>query len=231
VGSGRTKRFLITGLAALLPTMLTLYLLFVAVAWIHKNIGSQFSDLFFDKLPPGSSEGIWRVLVGDATAFLLFLGLVWIAGFLLATYVGRIFFRRFDKWFRRIPLIRIVYPALKQVTDFFFAKPSIPFSRVVAVQYPRRGIYSIGFSTSAGLSEIKTEDGERLVSVFIPNSPAPLTGFTIFVPRAEVLSLTLTVDEAIKLIVSGGVVLPDRESLRGHHARDAETNADEEENQ
>ncbi len=203
----RTKRFLLTGLAALLPTLLTLYLLYVAAIWIHRNIGSQVNRLL------GVPEESWRIVVGDAVAFLGFLGMAWVAGFFLATYLGKMLFRRVDAWFRRIPLIRIVYPALRQVTDFFFAKPAIPFGRVVAVQYPRQGIYSIGFSTSAGLDEIRTPSGERLVGVFIPNTPAPLTGFTIFVPRDEVVPLSLTVDEAIKLIVSGGVVTPERETL------------------
>jgi len=212
LAQGRTKRFLVTGLAALLPTLLTIYLLYIVVVWIHENIGSKVNRLL-RYLGSDIVEHRWTIFVGDAIAFLVLLGLVWFVGFLLATYFGRMLFRRLDHAFRRIPLIRVVYPALKQVTDFFLAERAIPFNRVVAAEYPRRGIYSIGFLTGDGLSKITTPDGERLISVFVPNSPAPLTGFTIFVRRSEVISVNLTVDEAIKLIVSGGVVVPDRERL------------------
>ena len=204
---GRTKRFLVTGLAALLPTMLTVYLLYAAIIWVHEHVGSKFNAWF------GIQENKWTVFAGDAIAFVLLLGTVWFVGFVLATYVGRAFFRKLDRAYGRIPLIRVVYPAVKQVTDFFLVRRSVRFSRVVAVQYPRLGVYSIGFITGDGLSKIRTDDGEQLMSVFIPSSPAPITGYTVFVRRGEVISLDLSVDEAIKLVVSGGVVVPDRENL------------------
>ena len=202
----RTRRFLVTGLAALLPTWLTIYLFYVAVITIHKHVGSKFNELF------GIRPDGWRIFLGDAIAFLVFISLAWLAGFLIATYFGKVLFRRLDRAFRRIPLIRVVYPAVKQVSDFFLEKRAIAFSRVVAVEYPRRGIYSVGFLTGDGLARLEA-DSHRLMTVFIPNTPAPLTGFTIFVRQDEIISLELSVDEAIKLIVSGGVVVPDHERL------------------
>lgn len=186
--------------------MLTMYLFYVAVITIHKHVGSKFNELF------GIQADGWRIFLGDAIAFLVFLSLAWLAGFLIATYFGKVLFRRLDRAFRRIPLIRVVYPAVKQVSDFFLAKKAMPFSRVVAIEYPRRGIFSVGFLTGDGLGRLEA-DGQRLMTVFIPNTPAPLTGFTIFVRQDEIISLELSVDEAIKLIVSGGVVVPDRERL------------------
>ena len=207
MAKGRTKRFLITGLAALLPTMLTLYLLYAAVVWVHEHVGSKFNTWF------EIEEDSWTIFAGDAIAFVVLIALVWVVGFVLATYVGRTFFRRLDRAYGRIPLVRVVYPAVKQVTDFFLVRRSVRFSRVVAVQYPRLGVYSIGFITGDGLSKIQTEGGEQLMSVFIPSSPAPITGYTLFVRRCEVIPLDLSVDEAIKLVISGGVVVPDRENL------------------
>ncbi|MFH1730029.1 MAG: DUF502 domain-containing protein [Planctomycetota bacterium] len=207
MAKGRTKRFLITGLAALLPTLLTVYLLYAIVVWVHEHIGSKFNRWF------GIKETSWTVFAGDAIAFVVLVGIVWLIGFILATYVGRVLFRRLDRAYRRIPLIRIVYPAVKQVTDFFLVRRNVRFRRVVAVQYPRLGVYSIGFITGDGLSQVRTDDGEQLMSVFIPSSPAPITGYTLFVRRSEVVSLDLSVDEAVKLVISGGVVVPDRENL------------------
>jgi uncharacterized membrane protein len=208
VARGRTKRFLLTGFATLLPILLTLYLLYTIVNKVHELMGSKFNELF------GVPENSWKVFIGDAVALGLLLFIVWLAGFLLATYVGRAFFRWLDHVYRRIPLVRVVYPALKQVTDFFLARQTVRFSRVIAVEYPRRGMYSMGFVTGDGLSQVRAPDGEQLMSVFVPSSPAPFTGYTIFIRRSEVIPLSLSVDEAIKLVISGGVVVPERERLK-----------------
>ena len=208
MAKGRTKRFLVTGLATLLPTLLTVYLLYVAVVTIHQRVGKKFNDLF--NIP----EDSWQIFLGDAIALVLLLGIIWLAGFMVATYIGKALFRRLDRTYRRIPLIRVVYPALKQVSDFFLARRSVRFSRVVAIEYPRRGIFSIGFITGDGLSQITAKNGEQLMTVFVPSSPTPITGYTVFVRRSEVISLNLSVDEAIKLVVSAGVIVPDREQLQ-----------------
>lgn len=208
MAKGRTKRFLVTGLATLLPTLLTVYLLYVAVVTIHQRVGKKFNDLF--NIP----EDSWQIFLGDAIALVLLLGIIWLAGFMVATYIGKALFRRLDRTYRRIPLIRVVYPALKQVSDFFLARRSVRFSRVVAIEYPRRGIFSIAFVTGDGLSQITAKNGEQLMTVFVPSSPTPITGYTVFVRRSEVISLNLSVDEAIKLVVSAGVIVPDREQLQ-----------------
>jgi len=199
----RTKRFLLTGLAAVLPLTLTVYLFYWVVAWIHGNVGKVFNDLL--EIPEHSS----RTFVGDAVAFLVFLTLVWVAGFLLATYLGAMFFRWLDDVSRRTPILRAVYPAVKQFTDFFLTKKDgLGFNRVVAVEYPRKGVYGIGFVTSDGMEQLRTQDGERLVTLFMPSSPAPFTGYTVFVREKELIPLDITVDEALKIMVSGGVVMP-----------------------
>jgi len=208
LAKGRTKRFLVTGLATLLPTLLTVYLLYVVVVTIHQRVGSKFNEIF--NIP----EDSWQIFLGDAIALVLLLGVIWLAGFMVATYIGKALFRRLDRVYSRIPLIRVVYPALKQVSDFFLARRSVRFSRVVAIEYPRRGIFSIAFVTGDGLRQLTAENGEQLVTVFIPSSPTPITGYTAFVRRSEVISLNLSVDEAVKLIMSGGVIIPDREKLQ-----------------
>ena len=208
MAKGRTKRFLVTGLATLLPTLLTVYLLYVVVVTIHQRVGSKFNEIF--NIP----EDSWQIFLGDAIALVLLLGVIWLAGFMVATYIGKALFRRLDRVYSRIPLIRVVYPALKQVSDFFLARRSVRFSRVVAIEYPRRGIFSIAFVTGDGLRQLTAENGEQLVTVFIPSSPTPITGYTAFVRRSEVISLNLSVDEAVKLIMSGGVIIPDREKLQ-----------------
>lgn len=199
-------RLLMTGLASLLPTLLTIYLFYVFLIWIHERIGVHFNRIF------GIPEEGWQVFVGSAIAFLLLLFVGWFTGFIVATYMGRVIFLRLDHAFRRIPVIRVVYPAVKQVCDFFLQETAIPFNRVVCIEYPRRGIHTIAFITGHGMTDLLDENGEPLMTLFVPNSPAPLTGFTIFLPRSEITPLDLTVDEAVKLIVSAGVVIPPRKA-------------------
>src|SRR5688572_23088652 len=110
----------------------------------------------------------------------------------------------------KIPLIRAIYPAVKQVTDFVLAPGKARFeaSRVVAVQPHVGGIWSIGLVTGAGLKSLDERVGEEMVMVFLPNSPAAFSGYVLVVPRSQVVDLPLTVEEAMRLFVSGGVILP-----------------------
>ncbi len=196
-----------TGLATLLPVLLTLYLIYVAVVAVHDHVGRQFTRAFCSVLQV--HETVWVVIVGDIVCFAAFLVAVWLVGFLLATYLGRVLFRQLDRLSRRIPLVRLIYPAFKQLTDFFLSKQDARFRRVVAVEYPRRGVYVIGFMTGEGVQDIKAPDGEQLVTVFVPSSPTPFTGSTTFMRRSEIIPLNIPVDQAIKLIISGGVVVPE----------------------
>ena len=117
-----------------------------------------------------------------------------------------------DGFFRKLPLIRMVYPYAKQISNFFTGKDQKKlFKTVVTVEYPRKGIYSLGFLTSEWIKMPDTLTAQDYVTVFVPSSPTPFTGWTIILSRAEVLALPLTVDEALKVIVSGGILGPEHE--------------------
>jgi len=207
------RRFLLTGLVALLPLLVTVYVLASVVKfatkwpgqWIHNTMKAITN-------PPGQGELILVILrhplfsyaVALAFVIVVLLGL----GFLLGTFVGRRLFNAFEMRIARLPMVRVIYPLVRQVTELVSSRRRRHFGQVVAVEYPRKGIYSIGFVTSEGVGEIHTSDGRRMVSVFVPNSPSPVTGWLLFYPPEEVLPLKMTVDEAFKLVVSGGVVVP-----------------------
>lgn len=108
----------------------------------------------------------------------------------------------------RLPVVRNVYGSVKQVTDFLFSESEVEYRRVVAVEYPRRGIYSLGLVTGESMLEIATFAGEPCVSVLIPSSPMPVTGYTISVPRSAIVDLDLTVDQAFQFCISCGVLVP-----------------------
>ena len=148
------------------------------------------------------------------TFLAIFLGVMYIVGKLLAAGIGRFFWHQFESLINRLPIIRNVYSSVKQVTDFAFSEADVQFTRVVAVEYPRRGIWSIGFVTGESMLDIRNAAGEPVLSVLMPTSPMPATGFTISVPKSETVDLDITIDQAIQYCVSCGVVVPDHQAVK-----------------
>ena len=147
----------------------------------------------------------------DLIGFVVAVVGVYIAGVLLGGFFGRQIYRKIETVITTLPIFKQVYPYVKQIVDFLFSddKP-IEFSRVVVVEYPRKGIWSVGFQTGSSMKSVAEEAGDS-VTIFIPSSPTPFTGYTITVPRSEVRELPITVEEAIRFAVSGGVLVPDHQ--------------------
>lgn len=147
----------------------------------------------------------------------VFLLVSYVLGKFVAAGVGRMLVNWSEVLIQRLPLVSNVYGSVKQVTDFVLTEREIEFNRVVAVQYPCKGIWSIGFVTGDSLADIRAAANEPVLSVLIPTSPMPVTGFTVTVLKSEAVDLNITVDQAIQFIVSCGVVVP------RHQQRSAET--------
>ncbi len=225
------KRNFLTGIAALFPILITLFLF----AWLYRQIdatiGAQANLLCREVLArnPGAFEAFFRGappeaarterdrrayarmhfprVVGSVVGLVGAVLAIYLAGRFLRGYVGRRLMRLVDRFFERFPVIKAIYPYARQVGDFVFGQSERRrFSRVVAVQYPRQGIYSIGFLTGEGLGEIERQAGRELVTVFVPTSPTPLTGFVIAVPPEEVAALEMTVDEAFRYCITAGML-------------------------
>lgn len=139
---------------------------------------------------------------------LILLSVLFFVGRFLAAGVGRFFVTGFERLINQLPVVRNLYSSVKQVTDFVLSEREIEFTRVVAIEYPRVGIWSLGFVTSDSLAPLRMALGEEMVSVFVPTSPMPMTGFTINVRKREAIDMELTIDQAIQFIVSCGVVCP-----------------------
>ena len=148
-------------------------------------------------------------LVGLMVSVLLVLSL----GSITGGFLGRTFLQRGENALAKLPLIRSIYPYTKQLVDFFLAERSFDFDTVVAIPYPRHGVYSMGFVTSSAMQTMRKASGANLISVFIPSSPMPMTGYTVFIPVDEAVPLPISVDEALRTIVSGGVLIPPQEKF------------------
>jgi uncharacterized membrane protein len=188
-----------------------------------KTIVDEHTEYFGPYTPsPASADAYWhryveleympRTIV--VPVFLIvFSAVLYFLGRLFTLGLGRWFVHRFDQTVLRIPVINKVYGGVKQVTDFAFSEREIQFNRVVAIQYPRDGIWSLGFVTGNSMAEIAEATGEPMLSVLMPTSPMPMTGFTVTVKRSEAIDLNLTVDEALQFVISCGVVVPPQQRV------------------
>jgi uncharacterized membrane protein len=154
------------------------------------------------------AEKLWVHGGGQIAGFLIAFIIVIFVGAFLASFIGKTLWRMFEKTFTKAPLIKMVYPHIKQVTDFFLTKEKPAFSRVVAVEYPRKGTWSIGMLTGTGLRKITEKEQKEFLTVFVPTSPTPFTGYVILFPKDEVVELDMTVEEAVRFVMSGGVISP-----------------------
>lgn len=137
-----------------------------------------------------------------------FILVLYLVGKFMAAGAGRISLTVMEGVIVKLPLIRTVYSAVKQVTDFAFKEREIEYTRIIALEYPRRGLWSIGFVTGESFLDIRSAANEPVLSVLMPTSPMPATGFTITVPKSQTIDLNITVDQAIQFCVSCGVVVP-----------------------
>jgi uncharacterized membrane protein len=155
-------------------------------------------------------EKIWVHGPGSIAGFVVALIGVFIFGALLASVVGRSLWRMVERFLMNTPVLRRVYPYVKQITDFLFTQEEQKklLSRVVAVEYPRRGIWSVGFVTGSGLAKVTNSLRKEFLTIIIPTSPTPFTGFVILVPKKLTLDLDMTVEEALRFVISGGVITP-----------------------
>jgi uncharacterized membrane protein len=148
----------------------------------------------------------------------IFLLVLYLLGKFLAAGVGRFFWMQIERVINRLPVIRNVYSSVKQVTDFMFSEREIEYTRVVAVEYPRKGIWTLAMVTGESLLDIRSAANEPVLSVLIPTSPMPFTGFTVTIKKSETIDLNITIDQAFQFIVSCGVVVPLQQAAPGDPA-------------
>ena len=227
------KRFFVRGLAAGLPVFVTALLLIwfftqvqkyvgrylnAAVQWIVVQLACLFTHSEF--CWTGNAEqwesvrAFWDTYHFGWVGFLLAFVAIYIFGRIVASIIGRGVWRIIERTFVRLPIFKLVYPHIRQVTDYLLSpQRKLEFSRVVAVEYPRKGCWSVGLVTGPGMRTVQQNLGANLLTVFIPSSPTPFTGYTITVRRHEVIDLPISIDDALRFTVSGGVIMPINQQL------------------
>ena len=221
----RFKSYFLRGLAVLLPTILTIWICVWVYRFIQDNISVYVSQalvrlIMFIQGEGGISEQeLTRILVkgaaGSVIGFLVALIIVCIVGALLASVVGRAIWRIIEDFIMTVPFLRRVFPYVKQITDFVLTPEEQEklFSRVVAIEYPRKGIWSIGLVTGSGLRRVTENVEKEFLTILIPNSPTPITGYVIMVPKEQTIALDMTIEEAFRFAISAGVIAPPNQQL------------------
>lgn len=205
----RLRNYFLTGFVVTAPLAITAYLAWSFVGWVDgwvkPYIPSRYNpDFYLPFAVPG---------FGLIVALLL----ITLVGFLAANFIGRTIVHIGESILDRMPLIRSVYRALKQIFETILSSKSDMFKKAAIIEYPRRGAWSIVFISSEGRNEVtghlEPNLGE-MVAVFLPSTPNPTTGFLMYVPRTDVIELSMTVEEAAKLVISAGLVAPPEHGAR-----------------
>lgn len=200
------KRYFLTGLLVITPiwgTVLILRTLFLTV-----------DDILGDALAKFLPQGAYIRGLGIVT--LLFL--IFTVGLLATNFIGRQVVKHWEEWLHRVPVVRGIYATLKSMMDILSFGEREKYNRVVLIQFPKNGHYCFAFVTGVMQGQIQAVAAEPLVNVYVPTSPNPTSGYFLLVPEREIIPLDLSVEEAMKLIVSGGLYQPTQAAVVGHPA-------------
>lgn len=202
----RIQHYFIAGLLVWLPLAITIWVLL----WLVGMLDGVFLLVLraIDSVVPGMHgladrlrdvPGLGVILVGTA---------IFVTGVFVTNMFGQWWVRQWDQLFQRIPVVRSIYTAVKQVSDTLFSGSGNAFSKALLIQYPRQGSWTVAFLTGQPGGEIVDHLGSEYVSVYVPTTPNPTSGFFLMMPRADVVELKMSVDDALKYIISMGVVVP-----------------------
>jgi len=209
------RSYFFRGMAALLPTILTIWIFVQCYIFVQDKVSVYINKgvvllitRFTERYPVEFLNDFWIDGPGRITGFFLAIIGVCFIGAFLASFAGRAIWRIIEKGFASIPLVKKVYPYIKQITDFVLAKKKLSFNKVVALQYPRKGVWSVGMVTGTGLKKIVNAHEKEFLTVFVPSSPTPFTGYVIMTPKDETIELDMSIEEALRFTISGGVITP-----------------------
>lgn len=191
------KEYFLTGVLVLIPTVVTL--------WVLKAV-LDFVDSFFAGLPLEYQPQTYVPVPG--VGIIVTATLVLFVGAFARNYLGRVTYHYGDAMMSRVPVLSSVYKGVKQMLETVVSNPSQNFSKVVLIEYPRKGVYTIAFLTGAARGEIQDITHKRMFNVFVPTSPNPTSGYLLIIPEEDIIPLKMNVEDAFKIVISGGMVNP-----------------------
>lgn len=199
----KIKAYFFTGILVTAPVAMTFYLAYKLIIWV---------DTLVDKmLPPKFLPETYLPFTVPGLGFIVLVGLLILIGMFATGFLGK-FFLKLGEWIvYKLPFISSIYSLIKQVFSTFLSNKNQAFNKVVMLEYPRKGLWIMGLVSTPTGGEMQAKLPSPMLNVFIPTTPNPTSGFLIFVPKSEVIELDISVEDAIKFIISGGIVNPEDE--------------------
>ena len=194
------RNYFFTGILVTVPILITLYVTWIVITFIDIKVAGLLPEyLNFREAFPYQIPGLGLIIV------IIFVTLI---GALTPGLLGRTFLRFGERIVSKMPVVRSIYSAIKQIMETVMSTNSNSFREVVLVQYPRKGLWVIGFVTGSTKGEVKRtlSKDKNLINVFIPTTPNPTSGFLLFVPKKDLIYLDMSVEQAVKMVISGGIV-------------------------
>ncbi len=191
---GQLKRYFITGLLVITPIWGTYLVLSTLLSFLEGFLGNFLKDIGKFYIP---GMGIITLVV-----------LIFLVGVLTTNFIGRKVMDLWERAMNHVPLVRSIYTVFKHIVDTLSLQGKEHFNRVVIIEFPRDGVYALGFVTGVTRGEVQNLTKETVVNVFIPTTPNPTTGYFIFIPENKVIPLSMSVEDAMKMLISGGLYTP-----------------------
>ncbi len=195
----KLKTIFTTGLLTILPLAVTIYVFYLVFNFLDNLIGDLIKALFNYRVPG----------IGFAAGILLIL----VVGFVASNIIGSRLIEYSDRLLQRLPLAKGIYTSAKQIIDAFTVQGKNAFQKVVLLEYPRKGLFVLGFVTGSSKGEIQEKTHGETLNIFVPTTPNPTSGMLILAPRQEVIELDMTVEQGMKVIISGGLFSPTGDNI------------------
>ncbi len=193
-------KYFLSGILVTAPIALTLYIAWAVITAIDDKVKNLIpAKYYLEKIIPFEIPGF-----GIVIAFLIFT----LIGTFAAGFMGRLVVKFGEKLMERMPLIRGLHSTVKQIFQAVFERDKNSFREVVLLEYPRKGIWSLGFVTGVTKGHVQKETKEEVLNIFVPTTPNPTSGFLLFVPRSDIKTMDMSVEEGIKMVVSAGIITP-----------------------
>ena len=196
----RFRSYFLAGILVSSPILITAYVTWIIITFIDNQVAGILPEsLDFTKKLPHQIPGLGLIISIIAITFI---------GALTPGFIGRTLLKTGERVLDKMPVVRSIYGAIKQIMETVMSTNSESFREVVLVEYPRKGIWVIGFVTGETKGEVQTLNKEKLINVFIPTTPNPTSGFLLFLPKKDLVYMAMKVEDAVKMVISGGIVTP-----------------------
>tara|TARA_Y100001978_G_scaffold19431_1_gene15323 strand:- start:536 stop:1225 length:690 start_codon:yes stop_codon:yes gene_type:complete len=206
----RLRTSFLTGIVVIAPVALTIWLIWSVIGWFDGFVLPFVPDAYRPENILNTIFGYDLKLNIRGVGVVVFLVFATLVGWLAKGLIGRSFIKYAENLVNRMPVVRSFYSGIKQIAETVFAQQERSFEKACMIEYPRKGIWAIGFVSTTAKGEIAARNSKKgpMVSVFVPTTPNPTSGFLLFFPKADVIELDMSIEDAAKLVISAGLVYP-----------------------